>query len=756
MSWRTATCRRSPSSLAVIALAAAMLWAQSAGAVETIDWDTSGPIGFGAAETARVSVTARGLVELAPRLDLALDPGESYIWSLAAAKDGTVYGGTGDGGLIVRVPKSGAGETLHDSIELETLAVAVGPDGAVYAGGSPDGVITRIDGGKAETFCDLPESYVWALAFDAQGDLYAATGDGGRLYRISRSGEAAVYYDSDEIHLLCLLPGKKGSWIVGTGGSGLVLEVTAKDTARVLYDASEEEIKSLAWDESGNLLFAATGTAGPDRGPELPALGGDVIEVRPSRSGSARRGQNGRSGDGEGEGPPPGRGVIYRQSPAGATILLWRAPENIVLCIEPDGRGGILVGTGDAGAIYLVDGRGNATLICETEEAQVLALRRVPHGVFVGTANPGKIYCLGNDVEREGTITPEPFDAGNVAAFGRLRFEGTEPGGTSIELRTRTGNTEQPDDTWSPWSSPLTDPAGSIIASPPARFIQWQATLKGNGAKSPSLSRVTLPFRQENLPPRIQIVEVTEPNDRLIPQPSDGPPDRVVVNMPNGIQAEFSRSRQPQKPLRRDQVPWLRDIKVANWVADDPNRDRLEFNLFVREEDESRWRPLAEEVPDQTYAFATAGLPDGEYRLKVVASDRRSNPDATALTDSLDSNQFLVDNTPPRILELRVERRGSEHLLVTATVRDELSTVRAAEYSLDARTWEPVFPVDGLFDAREEKFRFEIDLVTAMARARAAGLTFPLEPGAGPAYETVFLRAADASGNEGAARSVAP
>jgi len=743
--------------LGILALGVVAFAAVPARAVDTANWEVSGPIDLLQTETEKVSITSRGVAMLAPRLDLALEPGESYIWSLAAAKDGSIYGGTGDGGLVVQVPRSGQGTTLHDSIELEILSVTVGTDGAVYAGGSPDGVILRIAGGKAETFCDLPEGYVWALATDSKGDLYAATGDAGRLYRVDKRGEATVVYDSDEVHLLCLLPGLAGSWLVGTSGSGFVLEITAQGAARVLYDAREEEIKALAWDAAGNLLIAATGTASAREEAELP-MGEDVIEVRPTRQSGARQGGDGErsGGRGEREVPPPGRGVVYRRSPAGATVELWRASENMVLCLIPEQDGGFLAGTGDPGAIYAVDARGKGTRLLETEESQVLSLCRSDHGVFIGTANPARIYRLGPAVENTGTITAEPFDAGNVAAWGRLRFEGERPPGTAIEMRTRSGNTGKPDDTWSEWSAALTNAEGALITSPPARFVQWQATLKGAAAKSPQLVRVIVPYRQENLAPRIQIVEVSEPTDRLMADPADGAPDRVTVNMPNGVQAEFSRPRQPQKPLRRDQVPWLRDVKVVNWVADDPNGDRLEFDLFLRGEGENRWRPLAERVPDQAHAFGTAGLPDGEYRLKVIASDRRSNPDASALDDSLDSSSFLVDNTPPKVSTLRVERAAPERLLVNAMVQDELSPLRALEYSLDARIWEAVFPIDGIFDSRAESFSFEIDLAATAARSRAAGLTSPVEPGRNGAGETVLVRAADAAGNEGAARAVAP
>lgn len=746
--------RRSRNGLAPAGLALLFLFfaAREAPAVDTSLWEVKSAEAFGATETERVAITAEGAAMLAPKSELAFGTGESYVWSLAAAKDGTVYGGTGDGGQIVKVPPQGEGTLVHDSIELEILTVAVGPDGAIYAGGSPDGVVIRIADGKAETFFDSPESYVWALAFGENGDLYAATGDRGRLYRITRDGEGSIFYDSDEVHLLCLMRAADGHWIVGTSGSGLLLAVTGRDEARVLYDAPEEEIKALTRDETGNLLFAAVGAKTSEAGGSENE-GGVGIEITPAGSGGSSE------GDGE-ERRSRGdrRAVIYRQTPTGATTRLWRSPEDLVLALEPDGAGGVLVGTGDKGAIFRLDARGTATRLVEMSESQVLVLRRAGGGVLVGTANPGNIYRFGPQVESTGTVRSKAFDAGNVAAWGRLSWEGERPPGTSIELRTRTGNTEKPDDTWSSWSDPVSDPEGAGIASPAARFIQWQATLEGSKNVSPRLSRVTVPYRQENLPPRIRGVEVAVPTDRLVPASDDGSPDRVMMTLPSGIQAEFSRPGVPPSSLRRDQVPWLRDIKVASWVAEDPNGDRLEFDLLVRnqEENEESWSPVAEEVSQQTHAFPTAGLPDGHYRLRVVASDRPSNPELGALGDSLESTSFLVDNTPPRVTSLRVQRLDPERLLVTVAVIDELSAVRVLEYSLDARSWHAVFPEDGLYDAREERFRFEIDVERAREEGKRSPLSGKREKRSISEKPTVFVRAADTTGNEAAARAVAP
>jgi hypothetical protein len=746
--------------LASVGFSAAM--AGGAGAVDTSTWETRGPNGLTGTETEKVSVTAQGIAELAPQLESVIAPGESYVWSIAAAPNGDAYAGTGDGGLVLRLPRSGKADTLHDSVELEIMAVAVGPDGAVYAGGSPDGVILRIKDGKAETFFDSPESYIWALAFAPNGDLYAATGDRGRLYRIGKNGEGEVFYDSNEIHLLTLLAAGNGRFVVGTAGSGLVLEITGKDKARVLYDAAEEEIKALMRDPAGNLFFAAAGGGANGGGgggmpsaeePEEPGAGQstEVIEVTPVRP-SGRGGGQGAEREAA-RGP---RAVVYRQSPAGATIRFWRAPEKMINALAWEDPGNLLVGTGDKGAIYRLDARGTATRIVETEESQVLALCRAGAGILIGTANPGKVYRFGPGVEPAGTLTSKPFDAGNVAAWGRLGFTGTTPPGTEIEIRTRTGNTEKPDETWSDWSNPIQEPSGTTIPSPTARFIQWQAKLAGRGNATPRLSSVTVAYRQENLPPRLQAVDVNEPGEPIVPGSADSGPDRVSVVLPNGLQAEFSRPAAGPRPVRPDQVPWLRDVKVANWLAEDPNGDKLAFDLYVRGEQENRWRPIAEEVPDQAHAFPTATFADGRYQLRVVATDRPSNPEQGALVDSLDSTLFLVDNTAPAITSLRVQRASENRLSVSASVADELSRVRSFEYSLDARIWSPVFPTDGIFDDQEEQFRFEIDLLAfrAEARERSARTGKAIDRAGGG--ETVFVRAADGAGNQGASRAVAP
>ena len=185
-------------------------------------------------------------------------------------------------------------------------------------------------------------------------------------------------------------------------------------------------------------------------------------------------------------------------------------------------------------------------------------------------------------------------------------------------------------------------------------------------------------------------------------------------------------------------MSWLRSTRVASWVADDPNGDQLVFDLFIKGEHDQQWRVLAEEIEDQIYAFRTADLADGRYKLKVEASDGTSNPQGWAKSDALASRPFVVDNTPPDIRGLRAQRRLEGDLLVTCSVTDDQSILAGFEYSLNAGDWETVFPEDTIFDTADETFRFTIEVDDVADE------------------HVVLVRAADDAGNVAAQRVVVP
>ncbi len=102
-------------------------------------------------------------------------------------------------------------------------------------------------------------------------------------------------------------------------------------------------------------------------------------------------------------------------------------------------------------------------------------------------------------------------------------------------------------------------------------------------------------------------------------------------------------------------------------------------------------------------------LPDGPYRIRVVASDAPSQPAAQVLTGERTSDLFTVDTATPQIPSLTATRAGSGlHVLATAT--DAKTPIDHAMYSVDAGHWLYVEPVGRISDSTHEQYDFTIPL----------------------------------------------
>jgi hypothetical protein len=146
---------------------------------------------------------------------------------------------------------------------------------------------------------------------------------------------------------------------------------------------------------------------------------------------------------------------------------------------------------------------------------------------------------------------------------------------------------------------------------------------------------------------------------------------------------------------------------AITWEAQDPNNDKMSFDLYFKGEDESEWKIIEEDLSSPRFMFSTEAIPDGKYRVKVEATDAPENEETSASVVSLVSRIYIVDNTPPVIEELYGTKTGTNQYEIAAAARDETSILAAAEYNMDAeKEWRAVSPEDGIFDFQRETFRF--------------------------------------------------
>lgn len=675
---------------------------RAASAVHTAYWTVTSEEDFQDGSLEKVSLERPGAVVLSPAQTPLGGGGALYGWCLT--RDGNdVYLGTGDEGKVYRIPQSGEPVEWFDSIEMEILALASDGKGRLFAGGSPDGTIYKITGqGAATTFIDTPENYIWAMVADGSGNLYAATGPRGLIYKIDSSGNGEVFFDTHDKNVLSLAyDARRGALIAGTEGRGLVIQIGMNGKGRVLFDSGHEEIGALGVAPDGTIFAGGSGASDSKERPAEPN-GGTT--------------ESGKKTDGESDpsaGSAKKNASIYTISAGDVVKRLWQSQEEFIYGMVVRDDGSVVVGTGNEGALYEVTREGRATLLTRLTESQILDLVATPSGLLAATGNLANVYRIGPGRERAGTARSIVYDARNVAKWGSVSWLADAPAGTKISIRTRTGNTDKPDETWSDWSAPLTDAGGSKIANERSRFIQWEAELSSDGGDAtPRLLEVRVSFVEANLPPLVADVEVFPQGAVMFEGDANAQPDPMFQVFPNGVRVQFEVDERQSQVWSEASVPWARGIRSMHWDALDPNGDGLAFDVYYRALDEKRWK-LLKEGHDKTYfAWDSEALPDGEYEARVVASDRPDNAQSEADSAEAISEPFFVDNTAPEIASISASRTGDGRISVRATARDARSFLKRAEYVVDAESWRPVAAQDGIFDSRAESFDFttgEID-----------------------------------------------
>src|SRR5207253_9165198 len=125
--------------------------------------------------------------------------------------------------------------------------------------------------------------------------------------------------------------------------------------------------------------------------------------------------------------------------------------------------------------------------------------------------DPGKLYVLQDKYATSGTVLSEVLDAKLISRWGSLRWKADVPAGTLVTIAVRSGNTSEPDDTWSLWSAEQTDPEQAVVAAPPARFLQYRVTLATEDpAQTPALRSLALRYMTTNQAPEVSSIQVPD------------------------------------------------------------------------------------------------------------------------------------------------------------------------------------------------------------------------------------------------------
>ena len=699
-----------------------------------------------------ISLTSDGGLYFAPSYDLIYDTGQSYIFSMVRGKSGNLYVGTGDEGKVFKIDAQGKGTLYFQSKELNIFALALDSAETLYVGTSPDGKVYKVTGPEQSTeFCEPGTKYIWSMVFDDADNLYVGTGANGAIYKVDKSGKKSDYYICNDNHVVCLTKDNNNNILAGTSPGGLIVRISQDGKGFTLMDTPLEEVHSLVSDRFGTIYAITSSARGEGATPaDKPADGsGSVssagtvtVTVQSSSTAKAKpkeaRNVSAPGGETESAGL---KSAIYAITQDGGIETVYGSNEQSVFSAAMRGDGTLLVATGPKGRLLSIDRAKQVSVISDFPEEDLTQLLVAGDVVYVGGSNEGKVYGLRTQRAQSGTFESASLDANTVASWGRISWRVNTPGTAKIELSTRSGNTAKPDNSWSEWSAAYDSP-GQQINSPRSRYLQWRASFKGGTGsdvdhRTGLLDQVRIAYLQQNLRPQVTSIDVLPYGMELQKQPSLAMSGMGLINPATSSDGralnaprERGKDRQPLAP-RQVLQPGAQSF---TWKASDDNDDSLEYFLYFKGEEESDWKLLEKKLTDSFYTLNAAALPDGIYRLKVVASDEPSNPFDKYLIGELISKPFIIANASPQI-EIGGSKVSGKRVEVQFRARLSTGRIATAEFSIDGREWNLIFPLDGVADSPVEDYRIMTPELTI-------------------GEHLVGIRASDSDGNTGTSRVV--
>ncbi len=635
-----------PRSLTSLLLAGALL-APSAHASQPTAWQFADDADFRRGNLDGLALHPTLGLTAAPKLTrLDVDAEFIHCW----LRDGQrLWLGTGLNGKLFKVENGAVTEVAKVDGPL-IASLASDGKGGVYAGLVGTGEILHIDAaGKKETFVKLTDvQHIWALQLRGQV-LYAGTGPGGKVFAVDVATKTAkLFAETTADHVLALLWDGE-ALLAGTSDPPLLLRIDGEKSVRALASFPGVEVRSLA--RSGKTIYAVVN--GGQTAVPLASM-----KPTPERPGTGTVAKAPGANKGAKDTAAKGKGAVWKRTPDGIVSRVLVSPEGMLSEVGIVGKQ-VVAGAARGGRVVLGDEMGDVQSLFDVKEEEILGVEVGAKGVqtlFTGKA--AAVYVVGEQ-PADAVFTTDVLQETGTAQWGRIDAIGE---GT-LDVETRSGFSELPNDTWSPWQ-PLRAVQGQSgqSQSPPANALQVRVKLASAGARLQELKI----FRQvANRAPTMAKIDAT-------------------LNKGKGT------------------------VTLA-WTAEDVDGDTLGYVVQYRPRGSKQWLVLHDRLFDKkTMDLSPTDMPDGWYEVRVEATDLPSNGPKNAKAVARISKPFLVDRGRPEVI---AELKGRS---VHGMAMDAISRITRVDISVDGEPPMLAAAVDGVFDQSSEAF--ELDLPESVVK----------------------------------------
>jgi hypothetical protein len=248
--------------------------------------------------------------------------------------------------------------------------------------GTATGVAIRSNGGlelapSFKLLYSTPSTYIWAIAADDAGNVYAAAGSPARVYRITPEGKSSIIFEPQELQVQALRVGPGGVIYAATAPDGKVYKIEHKPREKTLApnaemksaDAPQKEPAKLSLDPAwSSSVYFSPGTK-------------YIWDLALDKSGNLYI----ATGD---------RGEIFKVTPQGDHSVFFKSDETHIRVLALDAQGNLIAGTDGSGLVYRISPAGEGFVLYSAPKKEITAL---------ALDRGGNIYAAGIGEKRAGS-----------------------------------------------------------------------------------------------------------------------------------------------------------------------------------------------------------------------------------------------------------------------------------------------------------------------------------------------------------------
>ncbi|MFB3915867.1 MAG: hypothetical protein ACE14M_04015 [Terriglobales bacterium] len=246
-----------------------------------------------------------------------------------------------------------------------------------------------------------PSTYIWSIAADDGGAVYAAAGSPARVYRIAPDGTTSIIFQPKELQVQALVVDSKGVIYAATSPDGKVYRIEHhKPSPRKpapAASAAEEQLEG-----------RAQATVDPNWVSSV------IFDTKTKYIWDLALDRQGRLYIATGD-----QGQIFRVNNKGEGSVFFKSDEAHIRVLAFDPQGNLIAGSDGSGLVYRISPEGNAFVLYSAPKKEITAL---------AIDQAGNIYAAGVGEKRPATPQPGAVVGINPALMASPAVVPTAPG----------------------------------------------------------------------------------------------------------------------------------------------------------------------------------------------------------------------------------------------------------------------------------------------------------------------------------------